>query len=850
MPTNPIIQIIWSGRLMCAAPPRFKKNLPQSDFRAETRFSRDPLNFSSWKRIIVCVLGVTWFAISNSAYAQNECGTAPSGSAVAELVCNPDNYDPATDGNIYYRLEGSTNYNVKLIDLSGEKAIQINSGDSHVYFPARPSGVWIEHRGLGTISAVANGIKLTTSEASQRGINFTIYGDTATASSTRRPLSFEISNSEFNTVARAIQATHTGTGSIRLNAMDVQVKTTGANGYGIVGWHDANGDVSVNVDRVNIEMAGASGRGVYGRIHNSIKFNKLTDDGADKTVLLKIKDSNIRGMEANTYGILAWHNGAGKIDISVSGSQVNVAKANSYGIFARHYINTGNAAVSSSQNANMDISINVVDSRVTSAESHGILVQRVNHAAIRPDSTGTNRITIGPNSKIIAKGVGILTQVVNGATGTLQISGKDIITIEQDAEVKATGTLAGIQVGSADSLITVKGLVSAPTNAVLNAGQRMKVHILGSGRIDGAISNLAASGMIDIQVGKDLLVRNNVIRKKTGHTSVYDTTVREATAEEIGKLGGILGSAFYTHSVLAPRAAVYEVVPSVLLLDRQNIIAYPSSVSVISPNSSRDYWIRLRGGTGSHKAKQSTVGAKFRFNRLTAEIGTEIPMTNDSLSGSAGLELSKARAKVSSPIGGGRIGTQGLGLFFGLDWRGANGYYSSGRLSSTFYSMDISSDKQDRLASNVDATVYSLDIEAGRQFVRNQRTRLTARTWLGYSRVSMDSFTDKVGAEVGLRKTRPIVVGIGGKFETDRAMKGGTLSLSGALGYEHLSNRETEVSVSGEKLKSELSDGVSLSLGATYHGSRYKLLGTLQSRGLGSKGREHSVNIALQIPFN
>lgn len=380
-----------------------------------------------WGRTCWLVASITaaFGLASQAALADNECGPVPSSGGT--IVCNTESYDPASDGNIVYRLGSQTtpepnDYTIEFRGLKGEKGIVINSGDApHNYFPARPNGVWIEHWGPGNLAALVSGIKLTTTEAdagtaAARGFNLTLYVDSANTSTTRRDLSLEVENSIFNTYARALTGVHVGTGDVNIEATDLQITTTGQSGHGIVGWHDANGNVNVNVKRSNIVASGPRSYGVSGFVWNSIKFNQIPDPG-DKTLSLQVSDSQIRAH----HGLYARHQGSGKIDLLLSNSSITTESTNGYGIFAYHSVNSTTPDAPD----NLDVSINIDNSQVTTANAHGILVFR----QLNPNSTGTDRITVGPNSKVEVGGtgaVGIFTQSVSDITVEGQVISKAV----------------------------------------------------------------------------------------------------------------------------------------------------------------------------------------------------------------------------------------------------------------------------------------------------------------------------------------------------------------------------------------------------------------------------------------
>lgn len=678
-------------------------------------FKLEQFRLSCW---LVASIAAALGLASQTVLADNECGPVPASGGT--IVCNAESYDPAADGNIVYRLgwDGSqaipepNDYTIEFRGLKGEKGIVINDGDApHDYFPSRPNGVWIEHHGPGNLSALISGIELTTTEedagtANARGFNLTLYAGSADISLTRRDLFLKAENSIFNTWARALTGVHVGTGDVNIDATNLQITTTGPSGHGIVGWHDANGNVNVNVKRSNI--VAEQGYGVSGFVWNAAKFNRIPDPG-DKTLSLRVSDSQIRGH----HGLYARHQGSGKIDLLLSNSSIATERTNAYGIFALHTVHTSTADAPD----NLDISINVANSQVTTANAHGILAYR----QLNSNSTGTNRITVGPNSQIKAggTGIGILTQ------------GKSVVTIE-------------------GQVIAESGL------AVANQLGDLEIVLLGNPYVEGRIQNLAAGHMTNVYVsGGRKLVDNGQIVQRIGPTSgAYDMIVSASD-----------GGGFQIDRQFGPRAFVYESLPEMLhtlnrLSTRQE---RGRAASLAEP-----FWMRVEGGRATREPTDSTTGTDWQMERSALlagyvfSVGAGLEAGVSAHYGDASTDISGA-----SDLGGGEIDTESYGLGASLTWRLEKGIYFDAQGAANWYDSDLSGTARGTLKSGVGGTGWALALEIGRRLEMTQLA-ITPHARVVYSEIDADSFVDKFGARVSSDTDDRTMGGVGVTFEGSR----------------------------------------------------------------------------------
>ena len=207
----------------------------------------------------------------------------------------------------------------------------------------------------------------------------------------------------------------------------------------------------------------------------------------------------------------------------------------------------------------------------------------------------------------------------------------------------------------------------------------------------------------------------------------------------------------------APRAAVYEALPQVLL-----------GLQERAPTASRatPVWFKVTGHTGSQDFDHSSVGAGYDIDHIQIEAGKHFTFTNGTEAW-ATLQYLDGTAEVDSPFQGGDIDVQGLNVSLEL-CRGCTNHadkYVSGSVSLARYDLDLDSDERGRLKSGVGATAYTLALEAGRRLQRGTYI-LSPRLRLEHASVSIDRFTDAVDARVSYPDADRLTVALGMRAET------------------------------------------------------------------------------------
>ena len=307
------------------------------------------------------------------------------------------------------------------------------------------------------------------------------------------------------------------------------------------------------------------------------------------------------------------------------------------------------------------------------------------------------------------------------------------------------------------------------------------------------------------------------------------------------------GRVFSLAEPYAPRAAVYEAWPGVLLgLDAPNLTA----ARVAGPDSPA--WIRLAGGWESYAPDQASVGAESAFRRVAVEAGLGLPLGTNATLLIAAHRLQGA-ADVTSPVGGGGIAARGAGMAVGVTVNGSAGRYARGRFSSATYTSDLDSNTAGRLATGVDAHVDTLYLEAGRQMALNANVRLAPRAWLRRSAVDVDGFTDRTDSRVSVSGVARVTGGAGVVAATAATgnRQGASLSLRGSLDItQTLSGARTTVDVAGETLESVVPrTRLLLGLGGTFRHDRFSVEASVRASGLVSGAAEYAGQVGFGWNF-
>ena len=664
------------------------------------------------------------------------------------------------------------------------------------------------------------------------------------------------------TFAHALALTHDGIGDSTLDVRDSTVSTQGTISHGIYAFHFratptllSKGNVRIDVRNSDVLTAGTGlskfddtySHGVYGR-HFGI--GNIDIDVTGGTVTTK---------GINSQAVLAHHHGTGSdrtIEIDVKGATITAEGAASSAVAAGR-INSGAperfAALDADGYRRQTVTINGPVMGGT-GEAAGVFL-----------SNG-GRVIIGPQGSVGASsGIAIL------ATGTVPAVMDDPGTTDIDESVDAIPpklrvdlNLGGRKLAKAlgdDWIINDGGETTiAVNNVVLHDGATgvtgATVHngiwdvtmtglgVMVTDRTTGPFTTgpMATGVFADRDFSVDDFTEDQA-RCPAGRIGTPPNCMRPAPPPppsppppppppapmcpegQIGEPPNCMDPPPPTFlEVPAPRAAVYSTLPNVV----QGVVA---SVCTNLHIPERHGWIRLQGSSRSQEFTGSHMGSDSDAEYLSVEAGVTL-LTSPQWRLAASLHQVDGDADISSPVQGGNIGLGGKGLSLHVHLHGGNGY-ASVRGSWTNYTMDAVSDGVGVLETSLDAEGYVLHAEVGRH--NGHGTRQTgAMHWsprmrLHYTDVSIDGFTDSVGAEVSFSRLNRYQ----GSFGVLASRNWAQASVFASLDYERiLSGKSTRATVSGEVMRtwSEEGDSLILSVGGTRRKAAWIFSGEITAR--------------------
>ena len=659
---------------------------------------------------------------------------------------------------------------------------------------------------------------------------------------------------------------HLGHGNSTINVRDADIQVRGdeffSNGIIYAYWRkDSTGDLSIDARDVNIQVSGK------GRLDGIFGTHRGT--GA---IDVDVHRADIMVTGADSGGMAFVHDGDGNIDIGAREVDIKVEGDRSVGIGGgQRYEGTGDIAISVHDSMITVTGEQVAGIRSFNFSGEGTIGVNVDGGTITAQGPGSSGILVG----LTGRRVGSRTRPVEAPAG-VQIptidgdgSGDPLRTGIRPQRVVVNGRVRGGGIcdscpGSDAPVVAAGvrmyggGLVEIGPHGSVGADSGVAVSAEGEGAalrvevvLDGRLPSEVIMGEIRNDDGRTRIAVNDVtLHDDTGATGAVapfgardvSLTASETVAGRVFRREDFVAS-------YAPRAAVYEALSGFMLrLDQREA----AGTRLRIPDS--PLWIKVAGGQGSYEPDHSHVGAGYDFSHFETEAGVEFALPREgNMAGWASLRHVQGSADVSAPTGGGTIDASGFGGSAGISWDNTDGYYASGSISLTRYETDLRADVRGILKDDVDATVRTFGIEAGRRFLLADRLSITPQAWLTHSDVSMDNFQDTVGSRFSLREAAQSIAGLGVVTETTHVWDDGqrSLNLRGRLGVEQvLGDPETVVEVSGERLGSEADrTRLVLGLGATYHWNRWSLGGEVAASALGSADNHYTASLRLGTQF-
>ena len=408
---------------------------------------------------------------------------------------------------------------------------------------------------------------------------------------------------------------HTGQGSFDLHVRGGAISTTGENALGILGLHWDAGDVTINAQALTVLTTGESADGIFGQHRGEGSLDLHVQGGAISTtgknapgivgghfdagdVTIDVRDVTITtestGLnldpdsdDISAYGVYAWHGnptdadgnpltdsddnviqGTGNIVIGLTSSEIGTRGEGAHGIFAEHESGIGEIRITVDGGTIGAAGMEASGIRIGRLDEEGIVE---NAAALGED--GYRRQSVRVNGRVIG-GSGEGAGVYLAGGGRVMIGPQGSLAAESGVAIRATGD--GLD--SAGATRQPKLYLDANL-----AGRRMASVIQGDVLNDGGETTIVVNGvtLYDEAAGATGLEVLN---------GAWDVTLRGRDP--------IAGRAFSPNNVVeiyAPRAAVYEALPGLLL--RLNSRG-PAGEGLTAPGSPA--WVRVAGGAGRY----------------------------------------------------------------------------------------------------------------------------------------------------------------------------------------------------------------------------------------------------------
>ena len=637
--------------------------------------------------------------------------------------------------------------------------------------------------------------------------------------------------------ARGIRLQHGGAGDIGIEARGGRVDAVGMSSIGLLGLHAGTGNFAAGLQDVAVSATGDLSRGILllqtsgpGDLAIDIEGGSVgaTGDGADGILLSHQDEGRIAAQLRNvalaaegemSSGARFIHKGTGDIVAGFHDATVAASGSNSFGILVQHETGEGS------------IRIHVDGGSVRAEDPGGI---GIDVGVYNPETGALSRVA----------GIG-----QDGYRRQHVIVDGEVLGGSDDGD----GDAAGIWLGGG-------GRIAIGPRGSVGAASGTAIRVYGEGALlqvgadfDGRRAEDVFDGAIVNDDGRTAIVVNGVtlhdaMTGATGHQ--VPNGARDVTMAASSIIAGrSFTAADFVTGPHAPRAAIYETLPGLLLRLDGRAVPGERFRRAGSPA-----WVRVAGGRGSHEPERASVGASYDFDRFAVEAGRDFGLSESgTVTGSASLRHVRGSADVSAPTGGGRVEAGGFGVSLGAAWRNDADAYANGRVSITRYEADLRSSARGPLKEGANAMVRTLRVEAGRRLGFGETASLTPRAWLAHTDVSLDGFRDAVGSRVSSDGAERSDVGAGIVAGTARALDGGTrsLSLRGELGVERtLGDAETVVDVSGERLHTEAAGTrIVLGLAGTYRWDRYSLGGTVSASGAGSDDRSWAASLRFAMRF-
>ena len=400
-------------------------------------------------------------------------------------------------------------------------------------------GVSIIHDGTGAISISSSANIFTTGDYS-RGLN--TYSSNPAANGNIEIAAIPGVISTTGIESHAIQATHTGNGTIIINNA-ASLTTAGYSALGI--YASQNGDGAIDISSTaNITTSGVYAFGIYGYLDNTVNT-------ANISILANAGTIASTGDDATT--IFARHDGLGNIAIDVSAT-TNTAGERAAAIIALHE-GSGNISVNSSGTVSTQANV-----------AHGVIGRHSGQGDIILDASGT--ITTTGNVSHALHGYASSPTnsgsiAINATMANITVSGHETFAVyglHDGLGAVSLTSLANIQTSGYEGYGIVGQITNTANQSAINiSALGSSIVTLGDGAI-GIVGRHDGTGSLEITSNADIETSGsgsnaiNAQNRGTGSISVT-SSANLATGGEAAAAIYVLNSAQANNSAIVVAAS-------------------------------------------------------------------------------------------------------------------------------------------------------------------------------------------------------------------------------------------------------------------------------------------------------
>ncbi len=494
------------------------------------------------------------------------------------------------------------------------------------------------------------------------------------------------------TQSYGVYGLHQGTsGNVDISVQGGSITTENTNSHGVSGIHQGNGDIDISVQDAAIRTEST---GIYRNI-GTLAHGVLGYHTGSGNIDISVQGGSITTMGSYSYGFRGDHRGDGDITIA-SGGSITTAGDNAHGVVAYHYGTMDSRTIAVTVGGTISAG---------GAGAHGVRIGALNAEgeaarAAGMDADGYRRQTVTVNGAVMG-GTGAGVYLAGG--GLVVIGPKGSVGAESGIAILATGDTP---VPGGDPLkprlhvsMNLDGRRAAEVlddDWIVNDGGETTIVVNNVKLHDGAagVTGLTApNGTRDVLI---IQTEGVTVDRSTGAWVVSQRAAgviadRDFSADDFTESSKPETPEEPTEKpktpvriieVYAPRAAVYEALPGLLLgltgggrdgarlsggrrrygsdqrsaYDFKRLAAdYESLPGVFRLGGSAGerlrlggspVWVRLSGGKGSYKSGEASVGAAYDFRRLAAEAGADVAFPwNKDITGTVSVRHVQASAR-------------------------------------------------------------------------------------------------------------------------------------------------------------------------------------------------------------